>query len=82
MRIMRRDNEATVGFFPADHYYADDAPFVSAAESAVQIVQEHAESLVLLGADPQNAEVEYGWIERGKDLKSRLGHSVFRVNRF
>ena len=82
MRILRSDNEATVGFFPADHYYADDAPFVSAVESAVQIVQEHSESLVLLGAEAQHAEVEYGWIEPGRDLKNRLGHSVFRVNRF
>jgi len=82
LRIVRSDEEATVGFFPADHYYADDALFVAAVNLGVQIVQEHSESLVLLGAEAQHAEVEYGWIEPGAKLKGRVGCPLFRVNRF
>jgi len=82
LRVICSDADATVGFFPSDHYYAQDERFVAAVKSAVHIVQEDAERLVVLGAEPQHAEVEYGWIERGTSLKNRFARPLFRVNRF
>jgi mannose-1-phosphate guanylyltransferase len=66
---------------PADHYYANDALFVSAVESAFLTVEYYRDSIVLLGAEAEYPEVEYGWIERGASVYS-LFADCGRVNRF
>ena len=82
LRIIQTDGDALVAFFPADHYYAEDNPFITAVDSAFSIAQDHADSLVVLGAEPQSPEVEYGWIEPGDALERGFGADLSRVNRF
>lgn len=82
LRIVSVDEDAIVAFFPTDHYYADEARFVAAVDLACEAAQDSTEFLILLGAEPRHAEVEYGWIEPSVRLKCRLSNSFFRVDRF
>src|SRR6266436_4745009 len=72
LQLLKSEPGAIVGFFPSDHYFADDAAFATTVRSAIEVSREHANSIVLLGAKPQWPEVEYGWIEPGRRL-SRYG---------
>lgn len=59
------DKDAVVAILPCDHHYADEPGFTDALESAFQLAEKRSDSVVLLGARPHSAEVEYGWIELG-----------------
>jgi mannose-1-phosphate guanylyltransferase len=81
-RISALENDAIVGFFPADHHFTDEAAFTSAVDQAYGLARLHADKLLLLGAKPEHAEVEYGWIEPGGDIPGARGGSVSGVRRF
>ncbi len=65
VRIMQADPDAIVGFFPCDHYYSDDESFRSVVSSATAGAEQFPQSLVIVGAEAEYAETEYGWIEPG-----------------
>jgi mannose-1-phosphate guanylyltransferase len=81
-RIAAVDEHASVGFFPADHHFADEAAFTSAVDRAYTLADVRGDELLLLGARPEHPEVEYGWIEPGGMIDGPFCNSVFRVNRF
>ena len=82
LRVLQHDPEAVVAFFPCDHFYADDNSFRSTILSAVKCAEQHPESIIVVGADAEYPEVDYGWIEPGVVVsESRVG-SVAHVNRF
>jgi mannose-1-phosphate guanylyltransferase len=75
------DNDALVAILPGDHYYADEARFTAALESAFEIAAAHSESVVLIGAHPDRPEIEYGWIAPGESVENQ-GGELFRVAGF
>lgn len=81
LRIVNRDPDAVVAFFPSDHYYSDEGIFRAAVESAVRTAAMCPDSLVLLGAEASYPETAYGWIEPGS---AAVGHvaGTYPVNRF
>jgi mannose-1-phosphate guanylyltransferase len=82
LQLLKSEPGAIVGFFPSDHYFADDAAFATTVRSAIEVSRKHPDSIVLLGAKPQWPEVEYGWIEPGAAMTSGSGKPLFNVNRF
>jgi len=85
LRLIRREGDPIVAFFPADHHYADETQFARAVNAAFEAADRHPDLLVLLGARAENAEVEYGWIEPGRRLdvvRTTEKWPIFRVNRF
>lgn len=81
LHIFEMDPDAVVAILPCDHYYSPERAFTVALESAFAVAETRSESVVLLGAQPQAPEVEYGWIELGD--KAAGSHSgVFHVRRF
>lgn len=82
LRISRMDPEAVVAFFPTDHYYADEGVFIRGVELACEAVRQQPEFLVLIGATPEWADADYGWIEPGLCVGRSPTTSLFRVNRF
>jgi mannose-1-phosphate guanylyltransferase len=76
------DPDAIAGFFPADHHFADEGRFAQAVDRAYGLAHQYGDKLLLLGAQPDHPEVEYGWIEPGGTFPGACGSSVFRVNRF
>lgn len=82
MRLAKSASEATVAFFPSDHYFADDLAFMNHVDAAFRAVETDPDSIVLLGIEPDTAETSYGWIEPVKSLFGGLAKSVSRVGRF
>jgi len=82
LRIVQRDADAVVAFFPCDHHYADDDAFASIVRAALAFAAEHPASLILVGSEARYAEVEYGWIEPGLAIPGASPIALSRVNRF
>ena len=81
LSIAAMDPDALVAILPSDHHYADEARLTAALESAFEAAAAHPESVVLLGAEPDHPEVEYGWIELGASVGGRPGQ-IHRVRGF
>jgi mannose-1-phosphate guanylyltransferase len=82
MQLAKIDAEATVAFFPSDHYFSDDEAFMETVETAFRAVEINPHSLVLLGIEPESAETSYGWIEPQESLFGNLAKAVSQVKRF
>lgn len=82
MRLAKISPGATVSIFPSDHYISDDNAFMDHIESAFSSAETDSRSIVLLGIEPEKAEISYGWIEPAKSLFGDLSRSVSRVSRF
>jgi mannose-1-phosphate guanylyltransferase len=81
MVAARYGNQATVGFFPADHYIADPLEFDRTLASAAALASE-TPAIVTLGIAPNFASTGYGYIQEGAKVGEYLGHLAFKVNRF
>src|SRR5215471_7525014 len=79
-RIAQADPDAVVSILPSDHYYSSESAFTAALESALGIAEQLTNSVILLGAEPNQAETEYGWIEVGETMDGHSG--LFRVEGF
>jgi mannose-1-phosphate guanylyltransferase len=82
LHIMQRDPDAVVGFFPCDHYYSDDDSFRLTIRSATACASQHPESIIIVGAEAEYAEIEYGWIEPGVVVSQTAVGPLSGVNRF
>ncbi len=81
LHIFEMDPDAIVAILPSDHSFRHESVFTEALESAFAIAAADSKSVVLLGAQPSNAETEYGWIEVGAEV--RPSHpEVFHVTGF
>lgn len=80
--LLKLPLDATVAFFPSDHYFSDDAAFMETVETAFGTVEMNPASIVLLGIEPEKAETSYGWIEPVESFFGNMSKSVSRVKRF
>ncbi len=78
----RRDPEAVVVLFPSDHFVWEEQRFMAAVKHAAACVSERPDCPVLLGVEPTEPEVEYGWIEPGEMLWHKEGATVYQVRQF
>lgn len=80
LHVVQTDADAIVAILPCDHYYSDEDVFTAILESAFDVAERRADSIILLGAKPKDAEIEYGWIEIGEGID---GHpALSRVSGF
>lgn len=82
LRIANIDTEASVAFFPSDHYLSDDRAFMDQVNAAFEVVGTELGKVVLLGITPEHPETEYGWIEPFLLSSNKETDSVRRVMRF
>src|SRR5262249_44894013 len=59
--VLARDPDARVVILPSDHFVKDEAVFAAAIRRAVTRVTRTG-GTVLVGATPERAEEQYGWI--------------------
>jgi mannose-1-phosphate guanylyltransferase len=78
--IARKDQNATVAVFPSDHHYSDENAMAEAVERAFELSRRETGSVILLGAKPDGAEVEYGWIQVGSQVPG--SPDSFRIQGF
>jgi mannose-1-phosphate guanylyltransferase len=81
-RLASLAGDPIAGFFPTDHHYSGEARFAASLRLALQIARTRPETVILLGANAEYPEVEYGWIEPGTTLECPFTNSLLRVNRF
>jgi mannose-1-phosphate guanylyltransferase len=79
--IARQDEDALIAFFPSDHHYVDCSAFRETVDYALRLMGEYPQSVLVLGAEAQYPEVEYGWIQPGRTLVDSV-HPLQRVTRF
>jgi mannose-1-phosphate guanylyltransferase len=82
LQLLEHEVEAIVGIFPSDHYHADNAAFAANVKLAIDISNEHVDSVVLIGAKPEWPEVEFGWIKPGVSITNGTRTPLFAVSRF
>ena len=82
VQVMLADPDAIVGFFPCDHHYSDDESFRSVVRLAASCAEQFPQSLVIVGAEAEYAETEYGWIEPGLAVSRTQTTPLCRVKRF
>lgn len=82
LHVFHADENAQVAFFPSDHYFGNEAGFLSTIERAFDFAEERADSVILLGAGAERPETEYGWIEPAYTTESELVHDFAPVRRF
>jgi len=80
--IARRDPGATVAVFPSDHFVLDERVFMAHVADVAGVAVRRRDWIVLLGVEPTEPEVEYGWIEPGEPLDWAATGPVSRVRRF
>jgi mannose-1-phosphate guanylyltransferase len=82
LHILSRDPQAMVSVFPCDHYYADEESFRTTILSAENCAERHRGSIVLVGAEAEYPEIDYGWIEPGAVVSQTGAGPLCRVKRF
>jgi len=82
LEIARKYGEdAVVGFFPADHWIADQAAFQKIINAAAELASAKA-SIVTLGITPSYPSTGYGYIEQGEEIGTFGELPVYSVSRF
>lgn len=76
--LVKRDPDAVIGTFTADHMISPTAAFRATIEKAYGVVDRHPDSLVTMGIRPSRPDTNYGYIRRGE----RIAEGVFRVEKF
>lgn len=77
----RYTQEAMIGFFPADHWIADQKAFTHTINAACQLAANTA-AIVTLGIKPTFASTGYGYIEQGEKFGNFYDLPAYHVNRF
>jgi mannose-1-phosphate guanylyltransferase len=81
--ILAQDPKATVLILPSDHYVYPEERFLSRVREAVILAEWKRDRLILLGAKPDRAESDYGWIRAGMNLRSWThGSEVTKIQAF
>lgn len=76
------DPRAMVIVYPSDHFVYPEHKLLQAVRQAVSAAARPDERLVLLGVVPDGPELEYGWIEPGREIGWALGARVHEVASF
>ena len=81
LSIAAADSDAVVAVLPCDHHYGDEAAFTKELDSAFEAADCWPKSVIVLGAQSEHPEVEYGWIELGQAVPAAKSE-LFRVKGF
>ncbi|MEA5580389.1 mannose-1-phosphate guanylyltransferase [Nodularia harveyana UHCC-0300] len=77
----RYGEDAIIGFFPSDHWIADQEAFLRTLDAATQLAAS-TEAIVTLGIKPTFPSTGYGYIEQGENIGRFNDLPAYHVNRF
>lgn len=77
----RYGEDAIIGFFPADHWIADQQAFTDTIKAATRLAT-NTKAIVTLGIKPTFPSTGYGYIEQGEKIGSFNELPAYHVNRF
>lgn len=76
--LQRRDADATMAVFTADHIITPQEKFAAAIETGLAAAETHDSSLITFGIVPAGPHTGYGYLHRGEEVSDR----VYRVAEF
>ncbi|MBI1826823.1 MAG: mannose-1-phosphate guanylyltransferase [Planctomycetes bacterium] len=76
--LHRRDPQAVIGTFTADHVITPIDRFQSAINQAYAAAADHPDALVTIGVRPLRADTNYGYVHRG----AKVSDGVYEVKDF
>jgi mannose-1-phosphate guanylyltransferase len=76
--LARRDPDATLAVFTADHLIGPQERFAAAIETGLAAAERYPQSLVTFGITPAGPHMGYGYLHRGESV----GPGTFRVAEF
>jgi mannose-1-phosphate guanylyltransferase len=82
LRLSKADPSSAAAFFPSDHYFSDDAAFMSHVDAAFEATRARDDMVILLGIEPEGPEAEYGWIEPATAGLGKNAGALCWVRRF
>jgi mannose-1-phosphate guanylyltransferase len=68
--VRRRDPEAVVAVLPSDHFIRPAERFVELVAAALDVAADEPDRIVLFGAEPDEIELEYGYVLPGATVES------------
>ncbi|MEP0917968.1 mannose-1-phosphate guanylyltransferase [Leptolyngbya sp. DQ-M1] len=77
----RYGEDVVTGFFPADHWIAEQDIFEATLKAATDAAVQNA-AIVTLGIAPTHAATGYGYIEQGEKIGVYDDYPAYRVDRF
>lgn len=72
--LFERDPEVIIGSFAADHVILDQKAFEKSVLEAIEVAA--LGNIVTIGVKPTEASVAFGYIQKGKRLKTATAHRV------
>lgn len=66
--VLARDPEARVAMFPSDHFVFPEDRFVEHVRQALEASDRLLGRPIVLAATPKSRELEYGWIQPGREI--------------
>jgi mannose-1-phosphate guanylyltransferase len=63
LRVKHLAGNVPVAVFPSDHYVDDDRRLIGYVQRALEVVENRAALVALIGIEPSSPETDYGWIE-------------------
>lgn len=81
-RVYKKHPDSIVALFPADHFILEEDYFMEHVRFAKKLVSIFPDKLVLLGAQPDSPEPEYGWIQSGEATLSVNGFKASNIVKF
>jgi mannose-1-phosphate guanylyltransferase len=83
LQLHKQSRNAAVAILPSDHFILEEDIFVSYLAMALWMVERDPSRMILLGAEPTEAETEYGYILPGKSVGvAAAGCDLRYVERF
>ncbi len=82
LQISKKDPDAVMAVFPADHLVEDDAGFRNAITFGIDALAGRPELLITLGMVPDHPETGYGYIAPGETLDQDGSLKLHRVLTF
>ncbi len=76
--LAKRDPDAVIGTFTADHIISPVDRFKATVERAYQAAESSPEALVTMGIRPSRPDTNYGYIRRGEGVSE----GVFKADKF
>jgi len=76
--LAKRDPDAVIATFTADHVITPLDKFRAAVSQGLKAAQEHGDALVTFGIKPARPETQFGYVHRGKQIQS----GVYEVRQF
>jgi mannose-1-phosphate guanylyltransferase len=82
LEVAKRHGESAIaGFFPADHWIADEAAFRNTLQAAAELAVDQG-AIATLGITPTFPSTGYGYIEQGDAIGTYGDLSAYQVARF